>query len=139
MSAHTSELSSCTLTSYQGMFDVGRLKDGDTVVISGAAGSVGLVSARPSFQAFLSRVPPSPVSMRRPKLRPRQIACQIALAHPKCKVVALASASKLDQLKTLGCHVVLDYTAKDFKKKFRDVGLVDVYFDNGALWLAPSS
>lgn len=30
------------------MFDVGRLKDGDTVVISGAAGSVGLVSPLPT-------------------------------------------------------------------------------------------
>jgi len=29
------------------MFDVGRLKDGDTVLISGAAGSVGLVSPTP--------------------------------------------------------------------------------------------
>jgi hypothetical protein len=28
---------------FQGMFDIGRLKDGDHVVVSGAAGSVGLV------------------------------------------------------------------------------------------------
>ena len=27
----------------QGLFDIGELKDGETVVISGAAGSVGLV------------------------------------------------------------------------------------------------
>lgn len=33
------------MTAYFGMFDVGRLKDGETVCISGAAGSVGLVSA----------------------------------------------------------------------------------------------
>lgn len=32
------------MTAYFGIFDVGRLKDGETVVISGAAGSVGLVS-----------------------------------------------------------------------------------------------
>jgi NADPH-dependent curcumin reductase CurA len=31
------------MTAYFGMFDVGRLKDGDRVVVSGAAGSVGLV------------------------------------------------------------------------------------------------
>ena len=31
------------MTAYFGMFDIGRLKDGDNVVISGAAGSVGLV------------------------------------------------------------------------------------------------
>lgn len=33
------------------MFDIGRLKDGDKVVISGAAGSVGLVSL-PSLLNF---------------------------------------------------------------------------------------
>lgn len=33
------------MTAYFGMFDIGRLKDGETVCISGAAGSVGLVSA----------------------------------------------------------------------------------------------
>lgn len=27
------------------MFDIGRLRDGETIVISGAAGSVGLVSS----------------------------------------------------------------------------------------------
>lgn len=32
------------MTAYFGMFDIGNLKDGDNVVISGAAGSVGLVS-----------------------------------------------------------------------------------------------
>jgi NADPH-dependent curcumin reductase CurA len=32
------------MTAYFGMFDVGRLRDGDRVVVSGAAGSVGLVS-----------------------------------------------------------------------------------------------
>lgn len=32
------------MTAYFGMFDIGSLKDGDNVVISGAAGSVGLVS-----------------------------------------------------------------------------------------------
>jgi NADPH-dependent curcumin reductase CurA len=31
------------MTAYFGMFDIGNLKDGDNVVISGAAGSVGLV------------------------------------------------------------------------------------------------
>jgi len=31
------------MTAYFGMFDVGRLKDGETVCVSGAAGSVGLV------------------------------------------------------------------------------------------------
>ena len=36
------------------MFDIGRLKDGDTVVISGAAGSVGLVRLVLSLHLLLS-------------------------------------------------------------------------------------
>jgi NADPH-dependent curcumin reductase CurA len=60
-----------------------------------------------------------------------QIACQIALAHPKCKVIALASSSKIKQLEKLGCHAVLDYTKPGFKKELRKEGLIDVYFDNG--------
>ena len=47
------------MTAYFGMFDIGGLKDGDNVVISGAAGSVGLVSiATPlplSMLPFISR------------------------------------------------------------------------------------
>jgi NADPH-dependent curcumin reductase CurA len=60
-----------------------------------------------------------------------QIACQIALSHPKCKVIALASSSKIKQLEKLGCHSVLDYTKEGFKKELRKEGLIDVYFDNG--------
>jgi NADPH-dependent curcumin reductase CurA len=113
------------------MFDVGRLKDGDTVLISGAAGSVGLVN---------------PLSIPSPSLHPSsleastfrrlttQIACQIALAHPKCKVIALASSSKIKQLEKLGCHSVLDYTKPGFKKELRKEGLIDVYFDNGTFF-----
>jgi len=83
------------------MFDIGRLKDGDTVVVSGAAGSVGL------------------------------IATQIALAHPKCQVVAIAgSDDKCAHLRSLGCHQVLNYKSPNFKKEFRKIGLIDLYFDN---------
>jgi len=99
------------------MFDVGRLKDGDTVLISGAAGSVGLVSPHPTVHLLTELT--------------NQIACQIALAHPKCKVIALASSSKIKQLEKLGCHAVLDYTKPGFKKELRKEGLIDVYFDNG--------
>ena len=31
----------------------------------------------------------------------------------------------------MGCHAVLNYKDANFKKEFRKVGLVDVYFDNG--------
>ncbi|WVW80623.1 hypothetical protein I302_102609 [Kwoniella bestiolae CBS 10118] len=89
------------MTAYVGLFEIGQLKDGDHVVISGAAGAVG------------------------------QIATQIAVAHPKCTVTAIAgSQEKLDYLKKLGAHNVLNYKDSDFKKKFKAVGHIDVYFDN---------
>jgi NADPH-dependent curcumin reductase CurA len=63
-----------------------------------------------------------------------QIATQIALAHPKCKVTAIAgSDDKIAALRKLGCHNVLNYKDKSFKAKLKDVGLVDLYFDNGEL------
>lgn len=127
------------------MFDIGRLKDGDTVLISGAAGSVGLVRLSlspflPCSLSLLLTIPPLPLTTQTPLLLPptipitilkTQIACQIALAHPKCKVIALASSSKIKQLEKLGCHAVLDYTKEGFKKELRKHGLIDVYFDNG--------
>jgi len=89
------------MTAYFGMFDIGRIKNGDNVVVSGAAGSVGL------------------------------IATQIALAYPKCRVTAIAgSPSKLEALRNLGCHHTLNYKDKDFPAQLKKVGLVDLYFDN---------
>lgn len=62
----------------------------------------------------------------------RQIATQIALAHAKCKVIAIAgSKEKCAELKKLGVHHVLDYKDPSFKKEFKACGLVDLYFDNG--------
>lgn len=43
-----------TLIYHQGMFDIGRLKDGDVVCISGAAGSVGLVSPSVTIAKYSS-------------------------------------------------------------------------------------
>ncbi|WWC92484.1 uncharacterized protein L201_007443 [Kwoniella dendrophila CBS 6074] len=89
------------MTAYVGLFEIGKLEDGDHVVISGAAGAVG------------------------------QIATQIAVAHPKCKVTAIAgSQEKLDYLKKLGAHNVLNYKDADFKKQFKAIDNIDVYFDN---------
>jgi len=31
----------------------------------------------------------------------------------------------------MGCHVGLNYKDAGFKKEFKKVGLIDVYFDNG--------
>ncbi|ORY28051.1 hypothetical protein BCR39DRAFT_536430 [Naematelia encephala] len=89
------------MTAYFGIFDIGRLKDGEKVVISGAAGSVGL------------------------------IVTQIAIAHPKCTVIAIAGTpDKCAELEKLGCHTVLNYRDPNFRKAFKKVGLIDVYFDN---------
>ncbi len=48
------------MTAYFGMFDIGRLKDGETIVISGAAGSVGLVSVCPAL-TWLERIQDLPL------------------------------------------------------------------------------
>ncbi|ODN99616.1 cytoplasmic protein [Cryptococcus wingfieldii CBS 7118] len=89
------------MTAYVGMFEIGKLQDGDHVLISGAAGAVG------------------------------QTATQIALAHPNCKVSVIAgSKEKLDYLKKLGVHNALNYKDADFKEQFHKIGNVDVYFDN---------
>ncbi|WVF67858.1 hypothetical protein IAT40_002619 [Kwoniella sp. CBS 6097] len=89
------------MTAYVGLFEIGKIQDGDHVVISGAAGAVG------------------------------QIATQIAVAHPNCRVTAIAgSQDKLDYLKKLGAHDVLNYKDKDFKEQFKKTGEINVYFDN---------
>ncbi|BGP34474.1 hypothetical protein JCM10296v2_006295 [Rhodotorula toruloides] len=88
-------------TAYWGIHDVGKIKPGETVVVSGAAGAVG------------------------------SIACQLAKIHG-CKVVAIAGGKdKCRWLKEdLGIETVLDYKDAEFKKKFRETGYLDVYFDN---------
>lgn len=85
-------------TAYWGIHDVGKIRPGETVVVSGAAGAVG------------------------------SIACQLAKIHG-CKVVAIAGgADKCRWLKEdLGIDTVLDYKDADFKKKFREIGYLDVY------------
>lgn len=52
---HLGLFGSSGMTAYFGMFDVGRLKDGDRVVVSGAAGSVGLVCALFPSGSIVSR------------------------------------------------------------------------------------
>ncbi|WVQ78793.1 hypothetical protein IAT38_000884 [Cryptococcus sp. DSM 104549] len=89
------------LTAYVGMVDIADIKDGDHIMVSGAAGAVGLT------------------------------ATQIALTFPNVKVTAIAgSKEKLDYLKKLGVHNVLNYKNEDFEKKFEETGLINVYFDN---------
>ena len=37
----------------------------------------------------------------------------------------------------MGCHIVLNYKDKAFRKEFRKIGLIDVYFDNGRCIFRP--
>lgn len=90
-------------TAYWGCFDVAKMKKGETVVVSGAAGAVG------------------------------SLACQMALITGCKVIAIAGGADKCKWLKDLGCHEVLDYKSKDFAATYRKTlgkSGVDVYFDN---------
>lgn len=89
------------LTAYFGLKDVGQLKSGEVLVVSGAAGAVG------------------------------SLACQIGKRNG-AKVFAIAGTpEKCAWLeKELGVDKALNYKSPTFKKEFRDIGFLDVYFDN---------
>jgi NADPH:quinone reductase len=92
------------LTAYFGLFDVGRPKPGDTVVVSGAAGAVG------------------------------QIVGQLARIAGCRTVVGLAgTAEKVADLTELyGYDVGIDYKRDDVNAALKEAcpDCVDVYFDN---------
>jgi NADPH-dependent curcumin reductase CurA len=85
----------------QGLLDVGKIKAGETLVVSGAAGATG------------------------------SLVCQIGkLKGAKVIALASASkcAYLVDEL---GVDAALDYKSPTFAKDFRDtVGYLDVFFDN---------
>ncbi|HEY3950767.1 NADP-dependent oxidoreductase [Phenylobacterium sp.] len=89
------------LTAYFGLLDCGQPKAGDTVVVSAAAGSVG------------------------------NIVGQIARIKG-CRVVGIAGGEAKGRWLTedLGFDQALDYKAADFKRQLRELGGIDVYFDN---------
>lgn len=136
------------MTAYFGMFDVGRLKGGETVCITGAAGSVGLVSAaerregketETSCSQLVTEAAPTvlfpPVYRRTtlPSLADSafQIATQIALAHKNCKVIAIVgSQEKVDLLAKMGVHYPLNYKVPGFAGRLRAAGGIDVVFEN---------
>ncbi|KAL9132829.1 MAG: hypothetical protein Q9175_005992 [Cornicularia normoerica] len=90
------------LTAYFGLIDVGKVKAGDFVVVSGAAGATG------------------------------SVVCQIAKLKGATVLGLAGSDDKVDWLKDLGCDDALNYKDADFAKKFRTStkGLIDVFFDN---------
>jgi NADPH-dependent curcumin reductase len=91
------------LTAYFGLLDVGRLKDGETVVVSGAAGAVGSVTGQIA------------------KLRGCRV-IGIAGGPEKCAWI-------VDEL---GFDAAIDYKTEDVRLALREhtPDRVDVYFDN---------
>ena len=91
------------LTAYFGLLEVGRLREGETVVISGAAGGVGSVAGQ---IAKISRCR----------------AIGIAGGPDKCRWI----------VQDLGFDAAIDYKAQDVAAVLREYapGGVDVFFDN---------
>ncbi|KAJ7066944.1 hypothetical protein C8F01DRAFT_1119707 [Mycena amicta] len=89
------------LTAYFGVKDICDVKPGVTMVVSGAAGSVG------------------------------SVACQLG-KRAGAKVYAIAgSQDKCEWLeKELGVDRAFNYKSKTFRQDFKEIGYIDVYFDN---------
>ncbi|MFE2583449.1 NADP-dependent oxidoreductase [Streptomyces sp. NPDC059378] len=91
------------MTAYFGLLDVGALKDGETVVVSGAAGAVGTIAG------------------------------QIAKARGCRVVGIAGGPEKCAMLTgELGFDAAIDYRAEDVRKALREHAPdgIDVYFDN---------
>jgi len=90
------------LTAYFGILDVGQVKAGDFVVVSGAAGATG------------------------------SVVCQIAKLKGAKVLGLAGSDDKVSWLKELGCDEALNYKSSTFVQDFKDrtKDLIDVYFDN---------
>ncbi|EUC47436.1 hypothetical protein COCMIDRAFT_34971 [Bipolaris oryzae ATCC 44560] len=100
---HLGVLGLTSLTAYFGILDIGNVKKGDFVVVSGAAGAVGSVVG------------------------------QIAKIHGATVLGLAGSGEKAQLMKKeLGFDFALNYKDADFAQKFTDTtkDLVDVYFDN---------
>ncbi|EPG73404.1 oxidoreductase, zinc-binding dehydrogenase family protein [Leptospira fainei serovar Hurstbridge str. BUT 6] len=91
------------MTAYFGLLDVGKAKSGDVVVVSGAAGAVGMIVGQIA------------------KIKGCRV-IGIAGGADKCKYI-------VDEL---GFDAAIDYKSEDIKKSLRKHCLkgVDVYFDN---------
>ena len=91
------------LTAYFALLDVGKPKEGDTVVVSGAAGAVGSVAGQIA------------------KIKGCRV-IGIAGGPGKCRVVT----------EEFGFDAALDYRLPDLRRRLRELAPdgVDVYFDN---------
>jgi NADPH-dependent curcumin reductase len=91
------------MTAYFGLLDTGRLKQGDTVVVSGAAGAVGSVAGQIA------------------KIKDCRV-IGIAGGEEKCRWL----------IEDLGFDAAIDYKTQDVRGALREAApdRVDVYFDN---------
>jgi NADPH-dependent curcumin reductase CurA len=103
MPTHLAVLGMTGMTAYFGLFDVGALKDGETVLVSGAAGAVGSVVGQLA------------------KIRGCRV---VGLAGGPEKCAFLTDE--------LGFDAAVDYQAGDLKQALRAAvpDGIDVYFDN---------
>lgn len=92
--------------SFQGLKDVGKVKKGETLVVSGAAGAVGSIVCQ---------------------LGKRAGAKVIAIAGADDKCAWLENE--------LGVDKALNYKSKTFYQDWKALGYLDVYFDNVGQWL----
>lgn len=90
------------LTAYFGIIDIGNVKPGDFVVVSGAAGATG------------------------------SVVCQIAKLKGARVLGLAGSDDKVQWLKELGCDEALNYKDPNFRAQFKEKtkDLIDVFFDN---------
>jgi NADPH-dependent curcumin reductase CurA len=99
-----SALGGTGLTAYFGMLDVGRPKQGDVVVVSGAAGATGSVAG------------------------------QVARLHGASKVIGIAGGERKCQWLTeeAGFTTAIDYKSEDVKRRLKEEcgDAINVYFDN---------
>lgn len=90
------------LTAYHGLHEVGEIKEGDTVVISAAAGAVGSVAG------------------------------QIAKAKGCTVIGIAGGPDKCAWLEEIGFDATIDYKSENVMKRLRDLAPkgIDIYFDN---------
>ena len=90
------------LTAYVGLFDIGRLADGETVFVSGAAGAVG------------------------------SIAGQIAKAKGCTVIGSAGSPEKVAWLREIGFDHAFDYKTADLRTELAEAAPrgIELYFDN---------
>ncbi|KAJ3479719.1 hypothetical protein NLI96_g8860 [Meripilus lineatus] len=90
------------MTAYFGLFDVGKIKAGDTLLVSGAAGATG------------------------------SVVCQLGKIAGAKVIALAGTPEKCEWLeREVGVDKAVNYKSPNFRQEFKDaVGYIDVYFDN---------